>query len=91
MECVFTGISINLTPLLMQPDYHWNYDAQFEANTHDLFRSPIYSCGINYLGLPAGVFPAGEAAGVPCGVQLIGRRFRDGQIHDAIQIVEPTF
>ena len=79
-----------LTPLLMQPNYHWNYDAQSEANTHDLFQSSIYSCGINYLGLPAGVFPAGEADGAPCGVQLIGRRFREDQILDVMQRVEDS-
>ena len=80
-----------LTPFLMRPLYHWNYDAQSQENTHDLFRSSIYSCGINYLGLPAGVFPAGKADGLPCGVQLIGRRFREDQILDAMEAVEQRF
>jgi amidase len=77
-----------LSPFLMRPMFPWNYDAQSEANVHDLFRSAIYSVGVNYLGLPAGVVPAGRAGGLPAGVQLIGRRFREDLILDAMQAVE---
>ena len=77
-----------LSPFLMRPMFPWNYDAQSEANVHDLFRSAIYSVGVNYLGLPAGVVPAGRAAGLPAGVQLIGRRFREDLILDAMEAVE---
>jgi len=77
-----------LTPFLMRPMFPWNYDALSEANTHDLFRSAIYSVGVNYLGLPAGVVPAGRAAGLPAGVQIIGRRYREDLILDAMQAVE---
>jgi len=77
-----------LTPFLMRPMFPWNYDALSEANTHDLFRSAIYSVGVNYLGLPAGVVPAGHAAGLPAGVQIIGRRFREDLILDAMEAVE---
>jgi amidase len=79
-----------LSPFLMQPTYGWNYDAESEANTHDLFRSAMYSAGVNYLGLPAGVLPAGFVAGLPCGVQIIGRRFREDLILDAMAVVEAS-
>jgi amidase len=77
-----------LSPFLMRPTYSWNYDAQSEANTHDLFRSAIYSVGVNYLGLPAGVVPAGRAANLPAGVQIIGRRYREDLILDALEAIE---
>jgi amidase len=77
-----------LSPFLMQPTYGWNYDAGSEANTHDLFRSAIYSAAMNYLGLPAGVLPGGYAGGLPCGIQIIGRRFREDLILDAMTHVE---
>ena len=44
-----------LTPFFMRPLYSWNYDAQGFAQTKDLFDAAIYSYGVNYLGLPAGV------------------------------------
>jgi amidase len=77
-----------LCPFLMRPTFHWNYDAQSQANVHDLFRAAIYSVGLNYLGLPAGVVPSGRAAGLPCGVQIIGRRFREDLILDAMEAIE---
>ena len=77
-----------LSPFLMRPTYPWNYDAQSEANTHDLFRAAIYSVGVNYLGLPAGVVPVGRAANLPAGVQIIGRRYREDLILDALEAIE---
>ena len=77
-----------LSPFLMRPTFPWNYDAQSEANVHELFRGAIYSVGVNYLGLPAGVMPAGRAAGLPAGVQIIGRRFREDLILDAMEVIE---
>jgi len=77
-----------LSPFLMQPTYSWNYDAESEANTHDLFNSAIYSTGVNYLSLPAGVVPGGFVAGLPAAVQIIGRRYREDLILDAMQVIE---
>jgi amidase len=77
-----------LSPFLMRPMFTWNYDEQSEANVHDLFRSAVYSVAVNYLGLPAGVVPAGRAAGLPAGVQIIGRRFREDLILDAMEAIE---
>jgi amidase len=77
-----------LSPFLMRPTFRWNYDAESEANTHDLFRAAIYSVGVNYLGLPAGVIPAGTADDLPAGVQIIGRRYREDLILDAMEEIE---
>jgi amidase len=79
-----------LTPFLMRPTYAWNYDAQGYAQTKDLFDAAIYSYGINYLGLPAGVVPVDLVEGLPAGVQLVGRRFREDVILDAMAAIEQS-
>jgi len=77
-----------LTPFLMRPTYGWNYDAEGFAQTKDVMSALIYSYGINYLGLPAGVVPIGFASGLPCAVQIVGRRFREDLILDALEALE---
>jgi amidase len=77
-----------LTPFLMRPTFSWNYDAQGYEQTKDLFDAAIYSFGINYLGLPAGVVPTGLVEGLPAGIQIVGRRFREDLILDAMDVVE---
>ena len=77
-----------LTPFLMRPTFSWNYDAESYENTKDLFDAAIYSYGINYLGLPAGVVPIGLVEGLPAGVQIVGRRFREDTILEAMTVVE---
>jgi amidase len=77
-----------LTPFLMRPTYPWNYDALGLAQTKDLFDAAIYSYGINYLGLPAGFVPVDLVENLPAGVQLVGRRFREDVILDAMAAIE---
>jgi amidase len=77
-----------LTPFLMRPTFAWNYDAQGIPQAKDLFDASIYSYGINYLGLPAGVLPIDLVEDLPAGVQLVGRRFREDVILDAMAAIE---
>lgn len=77
-----------LTPFLMRPAYPWNYDEQGLMQTKDLFDAAIYSYGVNYLGLPAGVVPIDLVENLPAGVQLVGRRFREDVILDAMAAIE---
>jgi amidase len=77
-----------LTPFLMRPTFPWNHDAEGFEQTKDIFDAAIYSYGINYLGLPAGVVPVGFVDELPAGVQIVSRRFREDLILDAMAIVE---
>jgi amidase len=77
-----------LTPFLMRPTYAWDYDAQGPTQAKDLLDASIYSYGINYLALPAGVVPIDHVADLPAGVQLVGRRFREDVIFDAMTAIE---
>jgi amidase len=76
-----------LTPFFMRPTFDYDYDETFEG-VKDIFDSMIYSYGINYLGLPAGNIPIGLIEGRPSGVQIVGQRFREDMILDAMEVVE---
>lgn len=77
-----------LTPFLMRPMYDADYDAKGLAEVKDLFDSAIYSTGINYLGLPAGVIGMDLVEERPAAVQLVGRRFREDVICTAMAAIE---
>ena len=68
-----------LSPFFMRPMYDYDHDETYEG-ARDLFDAMMYSYSINYLGLPAGNIPIGLVAGRPCGVQIIGQRFREDMI-----------
>jgi amidase len=42
----------------------------------------------NLLGLPAAAVPAGQAAGLPCGVQVMAERFQDLLTLEAAEAIE---
>ena len=77
-----------LCPFMMRSLYPHDYDIRGLEETRDLLDATIYSMGVNYLGLPAGVMPMGMADQLPAGIQLIGRRFREDLILDAMQEIE---
>jgi len=76
-----------LTPYLMRPGYPIDFDETFEG-VEDLFRSSIYSYGVNYIGMPAGHVPVDLVEGMPSGVQLIGQKWREDLILDAMEVIE---
>ena len=77
-----------VTPFLMRPVFPWDYDTRGFAQTKDLFDAGMYSHGMNYLGVPAGAVPVGLVEGLPAGIQIVGRRFREDVILDAMAVVE---
>jgi amidase len=77
-----------LTPFFMQPTPVWDCDAKSFEQTQDVFRAAMYSTGTNFLSLPAGVVPIGLVESLPTGIQVVGRRYREDLILDAIEAIE---
>ncbi len=77
-----------LTPFLPQPIFAWDRDAQGMEGVKEVLGSALYSYAMNFLGLPAGIVPANYNDGLPVGVQIIGRRFREDMILDAAEEIE---
>ncbi len=77
-----------VTPFLMRPTYDWDYDSRGLDEVRDMFASAIYSTGINYLGLPAGVIGMDLVEGRPAAIQIVGQRWREDIICDALEAIE---
>lgn len=77
-----------LTPFILRPFFDWDDDAKGLEAVRDLFEASVWSTGINYLGLPAGVIGTGFAGNRPAAVQIVGQRWREDLICDALEAIE---
>ncbi|MDH3684076.1 MAG: amidase [Acidimicrobiia bacterium] len=77
-----------LTPFMMTPLYRWDFDVQDYEGMKRFLDASVYSFGINYLGLPAGVIGIDLVEGLPAAVQVVGRRYREDLICDALEAIE---
>ncbi len=83
------------TPLLLAPVGatpafpHDAHKVTVEEQSLSTFRAFSYSQTFNVFDLPVAVIPAGQsAAGLPIGVQIIGRPFEEGTVLAAAGIIE---
>ena len=72
----------------MQPVGAWDSDTKKVGELRKFLNSGIYSVCVSWLSLPAGVVPTGLVNDLPAGVQIIGRRFREYLILNAMQVIE---
>lgn len=81
-----------LTPFLPHPFFAPGRDAEGAEGLREAIGAANWSFVANFLGLPAGVLPARLArldrGPVPIGVQLIGRRWREDLVVDAMAAIE---
>ncbi|MEO1491301.1 MAG: amidase [Pseudomonadota bacterium] len=77
-----------LTPFLPTPPFKWDRDTEGTDGVSEVLGAALYSYAMNYLGLPSGNIPAHFSGGLPIGVQIVGRRFREDMILDACEVVE---
>lgn len=81
-----------LTPFLPQPFFAPERDAQGQEGVHEALGSALWSYSMNYLGLPAGSVPANlhhsEKGQQPVNIQIIGQRWREDLIVDAMVAIE---
>ena len=76
-----------LAPIAMQPAWKVGSDLEKKFNSEwlEAIRSIV---AINLLGLPSVAFPAEMVDGLPQGVQIIGRRFREDLCLQAAESIE---
>ncbi len=81
-----------LTPLLLKPYFSPGRDAKGADGVRDALGCSHWSFIMNFLGLPAGNLPTHiadlPAGPSPIGVQIVGRRWREDLIVDAMQAIE---
>ena len=77
-----------LTPFLLGPTYGHGRDYEGREGAEEIMLKSFYSFAMNYMGLPAGNVPANYNDGLPVGVQIAGRRFREDMILDACEAIE---
>lgn len=77
-----------LTPLSLLPSFQVNEDLESDEKVVELFSALKPSLAMNFLGLPAAVAPIGLDRGVPHGVQIVGRRFREDLCLDAAEVIQ---
>lgn len=77
-----------LTPFLLSPTYAHARDYEGIEGTAEIMEKGFYSFSMNFMGLPAGNVPAYYNDGLPVGVQIVGRRFREDMILDATEAIE---
>lgn len=81
-----------ITPFLPQPFFSPNRDAEGAEGVREALGSALYSYSMNYIGQPAGNVPAYLAnlpkGAQPINIQIIGRRWREDLIVDAMMAIE---
>ena len=83
---------LTLTPFQPQPFFRPGRDAEGAEGVREALGSALYSYSMNFLGLPAGCVPA-RLASLPQGeqpiaVQLVGRRWREDLVVEAMAAIE---
>lgn len=79
-----------VAPVSQTPPFPQDADQQGNDRIREMLDEQSMLYAINLLGLPAAAVPTGTADGLPTGVQIIGRRFREDTCLDAAQVIENT-
>jgi amidase len=81
-----------LTPFLPHPFFRPNRDAEGAEGVREALGGAYYSFAMNFMGLPAGNMPTRLATlpqgPQPIGVQIVGRRWREDLIVEAMAAIE---
>ncbi len=77
-----------LAPVSQVPPYLQGEDLQGAERFRQMLDEQSMLYAVNLLGLPAAAVPTGLHEGVPMGVQIIGRRFREDLCLNAAQAIE---
>jgi amidase len=75
-------------PVWTGPQFSGGWDAESQENTLATLELMRFVTPMNLLGLPAACVPTGIVDGLPTGVQIVGRWFREDVCLDAAEAVE---
>jgi amidase len=79
---------ILITPISAEQTFELDQDVQGEDRMAELAAAQWPMMALATLGFPALAVPVSLAGGLPYGVQLVGRRFREDTLFDAGEIIE---
>ena len=77
-----------LSPIWTQPPFPHGWDVATQEHAHATMRLLRPVMPANLLGLPAAAVPAGQAGGLPVGVQVMGARFQELACLEAAEAIE---
>ncbi len=81
-------VPLVLAPICSEPVYRQGFDIESAARTTSMWSECATMMAVPVLGLPAAAVPTGVAGGLPVGIQIIGRRFREDLCLDAAEAIE---
>ena len=87
-EAVFAqGIDAILTPAT--PSAAFGLGEMADADPVQMYLNDVFTVTVNLAGLPGAAVPAGsDAAGLPLGLQVIGRPWEEGEMLDVAYAIE---
>ncbi len=86
-QCFAAGVDAILTPAT--PSAAFGVEAMALASPVEMYLNDIFTVTVNMAGLPGIAVPAGlDDAGLPLGLQLIGRPFAEETLFGAAQVIE---
>lgn len=77
-----------LCPVSLAPPFTHGADVASEDSFNAIARSQAPCFAVPLLGLPAISVPTGVHDGLPTGVQIVSRRFREDLVLDAAEVIE---
>jgi aspartyl-tRNA(Asn)/glutamyl-tRNA(Gln) amidotransferase subunit A len=84
-QALLQRFDVLLTPVAPGPAFQLG---EKRTNPIEMFLADIFTVQANLTGQPAIAFPAGEAEGLPIGLQLMGKHFEEGALLRAARVVE---
>jgi amidase len=77
-----------LSPVSFEPPFTRGFDTGDQARMDEVLDAQRPQLLVPLLGIPAVAVPTGLAGGLPMGVQILGRRFREDLCLDAAGVIE---
>ena len=88
LQSVLEEVPIVLLPVSTEQAFPQDQDIKSLDGARRAMEANWSMMAIACLGFPGVSVPVGVNAGLPCGVQLLGRRFREEELLDAAEVIE---